>query len=648
MRDQKRRLLPLAHLIAVPLLLAGLAATPASGQEAAEVPAAAEVTSDAATEASEPGLLDKVDQATGKLNGWIATVFFYDVGGKSHAISADGAADAAQLGALVESMFEDASFDVEVSAVKLELPVGTTEAQRTELEAQLRAAWSARSGRTVEQSSQSLAVSIKQPSAEPSDSDAKTTLSAARTGVPLTVLWLILGAVYFTFRMGFINLRGFKHAIKVVQGKYDNPESHGDGEVSHFQALASALSATVGLGNIAGVAIAISLGGPGATFWMIAAGFLGMSSKFVECTLGQKYRQKRPDGRVMGGAMFYLSNGLKEKGLGGLGKFLAVFFAILCIGGSFGGGNTFQVNQSLNALKGSVSFLSPDATPIIDSFATAAGPNSWIYGLIMAVMVGIVILGGIQRIAATAEKIVPLMCGIYVVAALFVLLKNFTHIPEALGTIFAGAFSAKAMYGGFLGVLVQGFKRAAFSNEAGVGSAAIAHSAAKTPYPVREGIVALLEPFIDTIVVCTMTALVIVITGAYSSPDYAEFRANADGAGLTAAAFSHEISWFPLVLSAAVMLFAFSTMISWSYYGERCWAYLFGDGSSIIYRLLFLLCTFAGSIVTSMNVLEFGDLMILGMAFPNILGVLILSGGVKNDLDDYMGKLKSGEIRQYK
>jgi len=644
MREARRRLLPLALSIVAPLLLTGLGATRASAQESAAE--AAVNTAEVATES--PGLLDKVDEVAGVLNDYIASVFFYDVGGMSHAIEAEGVPSAAELHTLVNELFDDSGFNVKVAAIQLELPVGTTEEQRVQVDSLLRISWTERSGETIEESSKSLAVSIKSTGEQASAAYAKSVLTAARTGVPLTVLWLILGAVFFTFRMGFINLRGFKHAIQVVRGKYTDPDSHGEGEVSHFQALASALSATVGLGNIAGVAIAISLGGPGATFWMIAAGFLGMSSKFVECTLGQKFRQVRPDGRVMGGAMFYLSNGLKERGFGGLGKFLAVFFAILCIGGSFGGGNTFQVNQSLNALKGSVSFLSPDATPIIDSFATAAGPNSWIYGLIMAVMVGIVILGGIQRIAATAEKIVPLMCGIYVTAALFVLFKNFTEIPTALETIFAGAFSAKAMYGGFIGVLVQGFKRAAFSNEAGVGSAAIAHSAAKTPYPVREGIVALLEPFIDTIVVCTMTALVIVITGAYSSPDYAEFRANADGAGLTAAAFSHEISWFPMVLSAAVMLFAFSTMISWSYYGERCWAYLFGDGSSIVYRLLFLFCTFAGSIITSQNVLDFGDLMILGMAFPNILGIYFLAGGVKRDLDDYMGKLKSGEIRQYK
>ncbi|MCL4140059.1 UNVERIFIED_CONTAM: hypothetical protein GTU68_060803, partial [Idotea baltica] len=290
--------------------------------------------------------------------------------------------------------------------------------------------------------------------------------------------------------MGFINLRGFKHAIDITRGKYDNPDDLG--EVSHFQALASALSATVGLGNIASVAIAISVGGPGAVFWLIVAGFLGMSSKFVECTLGQKYRQVRADGSVMGGAMYYLSNGLKEKGMGGLGKFLAIFFAVLCVG----------VNQSLNAVQESIPWLAD---------------YRWVYGLLMSTLVGVVILGGIKRIAATAEKIVPFMCGLYVILCLTILGTNAGEIPAAIGIIFDSAFNENAAYGGFIGVLVQGFKRAAFSNEAGVGSAAIAHSAAKTEYPVQEGIVSLLEPFIDTIVVCTMTALVIVVTGAYDS-----------------------------------------------------------------------------------------------------------------------------------
>ena len=456
--------------------------------------------------------------------------------------------------------------------------------------------------------------------------------------IPLVVAWLVVGAIFLTLRMGFINLRGFVHAINVTRGKYDSPSD--EGEVSHFQALASALSATVGLGNIAGVAIAVSIGGPGAIFWMILAGFLGMSSKFVECTLGQKYRETRPDGRVMGGAMFYLSNGLKEKGMGRLGKVLAVMFAVLCIGGSFGGGNTFQVNQSLNALQETIPWL-------VD--------NRAVYGLIMTALVGVVILGGIKRIAATAEKIVPAMCAIYVAACLYILIVKSDAVPAAFGTIFDSAFTKTAGYGGFLGVLVQGFKRAAFSNEAGVGSAAIAHSAAKTEYPVREGIVALLEPFIDTILVCTMTGLVIVITGAYNPETlvdgeaaFAPYLTNANGAGLTSVAFSSVISWFPAVLAAAVVLFAFSTMISWSYYGERCWAWLFGDGSSLIYRVLFLTMTFLGSIITSQNVLDFGDLMILGMAFPNILGLYILSGEVREDLTSYWKKLKSGQFKTYK
>ena len=326
--------------------------------------------------------------------------------------------------------------------------------------------------------------------------------------LPLVVLWLVLGAIFFTIRMGFINFRGFGHAIQVVRGKYSDPNDAG--EVSHFQALSAALSATVGLGNIAGVAIAVSVGGPGATFWMIVAGLLGMSSKFVECTLGQQYREVRADGRIMGGAMEYLSKGLKEKGWPRLGMFLAVMFSILCIGGSLGGGNSFQVNQSLNAMQETLPFL-------------AARP--WIYGLIMTVLVGVVIVGGIRRIANVAEKIVPLMCGIYVLAALTILLMNFTAIPAAFGAILSQAFTPAAGYGGFIGVLVTGFRRAAFSNEAGAGSAAIAHSAARTPYPVREGFVSLLEPFIDTVVVCTMTALVIVITGAYNNPEYADLVA---------------------------------------------------------------------------------------------------------------------------
>jgi AGCS family alanine or glycine:cation symporter len=475
--------------------------------------------------------------------------------------------------------------------------------------------------------------------------------------VQLAVLWLVVGAVFFTIRMGFINFRGFKHAILVTAGKYDSKDSDDKGEVSHFQALTAALSATVGLGNIAGVAIAVATGGPGATFWMIAAGLLGMSSKFVECTLGQKYREVRPDGRVMGGAMFYLSKGLAEMGLSGFGKVLAVFFAVLCIGGSFGGGCAFQVNQSLTAVA--------ETVPILKD-------NSWIYGLVMTIAVGVVIIGGIRSIARVAEKIVPLMCGIYVVAALAILVMNLDKVPSAISAIIGGAFTPEAGYGGLIGVLVLGFKRAAFSNEAGVGSAAIAHSAAKTEYPVREGIVALLEPFIDTVVICTMTALVIVIAGAYPSefkkdengkdvPTQLVVHADGDaeradamldavksnqGATLTSIAMDGQIPGFRFILAVAVMLFAYSTMISWSYYGERCWAYLFGDNSSMVYRVIFLAFVFLGSIVSATNVLEFGDLMILGMAFPNIIGLLMLSGGVSRDLKAYWQKYTSGELKR--
>jgi AGCS family alanine or glycine:cation symporter len=451
--------------------------------------------------------------------------------------------------------------------------------------------------------------------------------------MPLVVFWLLMGATFFTVRMGFVNVRMFRHAIDLVAGKYDDETS--EGEVTHFQALSAALSATVGLGNIAGVAIAVALGGPGATFWMILVGLIGMSAKFTECTLGQAYRRKRSDGRIMGGAMYYLSEGLSEKGMGGLGKVLAVLFCILCIGGSFGGGNAFQVSQSMSQIQTVVPFFAD---------------NGWMYGLLITGIVAVVIIGGIERIATVAERIVPLMCTVYVLACLWILSVNAGAIPGAVAAIIDGAFNPDAIEGGFIGVLVIGVKRAVFSNEAGVGSAAIAHAAAKVKHPVEEGIVALLEPFIDTVVVCTMTALVIVITGAWDNPDaaYVAAREAGQGGALTSLAMTSVIPWFQYILSAAVFLFAFSTMISWSYYGERCWAWLFGDDSSMIYRILFLVFAFLGSVVTAGNVLDFSDLMILGMAFPNILGLLLLSGKVRGLLDEYTGMLKSGEIKKTK
>lgn len=447
--------------------------------------------------------------------------------------------------------------------------------------------------------------------------------------VPLVVLWLLIGAIFCTLRMNFINVRGFWHAIRLTKGDYDKP---GDaGEVSHFQALASALSATVGLGNIAGVAIAIGLGGPGAVFWLIVAGLLGMSSKFTECTLGQMYRLVDRDGVVSGGPMRYLRAGLEEMRLGKLGTFLAVLFALMCMGGSFGGGCAFQVGQSLGIIRQQVRFL--DQYP-------------WVYGLILVVMVGVVIIGGIRRIAATAEKIVPLMCGIYLVASTYIIVVNAAHIPAAFQQIIEGAFTPSAAYGGFLGVLITGIRRAAFSNEAGVGSAAIAHSAAKTDQPVSEGIVALLEPFIDTVVICTMTGLVIIISGVYD-PNDAELAAGSQiaGARLTSRAFATAFSWFPWVLSLIVLMFAYSTMISWSYYGERCWAFLFGQRTSLIYKFLFLGFVFLGSIVTAGNILDFSDLMILSMSLPNLLGVMLLSGKVRRALDVYWQRYQNGEMQ---
>lgn len=448
-----------------------------------------------------------------------------------------------------------------------------------------------------------------------------------KKNIPIIVIWLVVGAVFFTIKMGFINLKGFKHAIQLVSGKFSNPND--SGEVSHFQALATALSATVGLGNIAGVAVAITLGGPGATFWMIVAGLLGMSSKFVECTLGVKYRHIDEEGRVYGGPMYYLSRAFEMKGMKGFGKVLAFVFAILCIGGSFGGGNMFQANQAFAQLSSEFTFMQG---------------NGAIFGLILAFFVGIVIIGGIKSIAKVTDKIVPLMVGMYVLFAIIIIFSNIGNVVPAITQIFQGAFAPTALKGGLIGVLIVGFQRAAFSNEAGVGSASIAHSASKTNEPVSEGIVALLEPFIDTVVVCTMTALVLIFTG------FADGSSNLTGSELTSAAFSSVFPWFKYILILAILLFAFSTMISWSYYGLKAWTYLFGisRASEIIYKVVFLLFIVIGSASSLGAVLDFSDMMILGMAFPNILGLYFLSGEVRSDLKKYLNDLKTGVIKAYK
>ena len=452
----------------------------------------------------------------------------------------------------------------------------------------------------------------------------------AGVAIPFVLVWLIVAAIVFTFYFKFINLRAFKHGFELVRGDYHDPEAAG--EVTHFQALATALSGTVGLGNIAGVAVAVSLGGPGATFWMILAGFLGMSSKFTECTLGVKYRNELPDGTVSGGPMYYLTKGLAEKGAGfaKLGKVLAVLFAIFCVGGSFGGGNMFQANQSFAQL---VNVTGGDTSWLAD--------KGWLFGLIVATLVGLVIMGGIKGIARVTSKIVPFMAVTYVMAGVAIILMNYSLVPSAIGAIIDGAFTAEGISGGVIGVLFQGFKRAAFSNEAGVGSAAIAHSAVQTSRPVTEGFVALYEPFVDTIVVCTITALVIIITGTWDpSVDPSA------GVQLTSSAFESAFSWFPVVLTVAVILFAFSTMISWSYYGLKSWTFLFGENNftDATYKVLFLFFVVLGSSMQLGAVIDFSDAMIFAMAFPNLLGCYFLLPVVKKELNEYWADYKSGKL----
>ncbi len=452
--------------------------------------------------------------------------------------------------------------------------------------------------------------------------------------IPFVLVWLLLAATIFTFYFKFINFRAFRHGFQLVRGDYSDPMAAG--EVTHFQALATALSGTVGLGNIAGVAIAVSLGGPGATFWMILAGLLGMSSKFVECTLGVKYRNEYTDGTVSGGPMYYLSKGLAERSdkLAFLGKVLAVLFAIFCVGGSFGGGNMFQANQSFKQL---VSVTGGDASWLAD--------KGWLFGIIIAFLVGMVIIGGIKGIARVTSKIVPFMAVTYLIAGLVIIGMHLEAVPDAFGAIIEGAFSPTGVAGGVVGVLFQGFKRAAFSNEAGIGSAAIAHSAVRTNHPVTEGFVALYEPFIDTVVVCTITALVIVITGTWDP--------NVDpgqGVALTSQAFESVLPWFPWVLTVAVVLFAFSTMISWSYYGLKSWTFLFGESKfmDVLYKLMFLSFVVIGASMQLGSVIDFSDAMIFAMAFPNVLGIYFLLPVVKRELDQYWADYKAGRLKKFK
>ncbi|WP_298506258.1 alanine/glycine:cation symporter family protein [uncultured Maribacter sp.] len=480
-------------------------------------------------------------------------------------------------------------------------------------------------------------------------------------GVPFVLILLVLSALFFTIYFGFPNIRYFGKAINVVRGKYDEIDHHGvekadvnivdgdivgtigdesqEGEVTHFQALATAVSGTVGNGNIAGVALAIALGGPGATFWMVICGLLGMSSKFVECTLGVQYRDVGEDGTIYGGPMYYISKGLKERGYTMFGKIAAAMFAIFCIGGSFGGGNAAQSNQATIVIKELMGLTSTSAGAII--------------GLILAILVGIIIIGGIKRIAQVTEKVVPLMAVMYLIACLYIILSNFTLIDDAFSLIFKEAFTPTAIgVGSFIGVLLVGFKRAAFSNEAGAGSASIAHSAVKTKYSASEGLVALLEPFIDTVVICTMTALVIII---FNFGGFFEYGGEGsvmidgvpyEGAGITSMAFAQYIPYSNVFLTVAVVLFAVSTMISWSYYGLQSWKFLFGRGKTadMVYKLLFLTFIIIGAAASMSSIWAFSDAMIFAMVFPNMVGLFFLFPVVKKQLNRFLGAIKEAKL----
>ncbi len=482
-----------------------------------------------------------------------------------------------------------------------------------------------------------------------------------KVSVPIVVMLLVFGALFFTIYFSFINIRKFGLAIRVVRGKYDfldkereaidtgtvnivdgdiartiRDESH-SGEVNHFQALSAAVSGTVGLGNIAGVAIAIAIGGPGATFWMIVCGLIGMSTKFVECTLGVKYRDIDSKGVVYGGPMYYLKKGFADINATGFGKFMAVFFAILCVGASFGGGNAFQSNQAAAQIAGVIG-------------ASGGASGFWI-GIVLMVVVGIVIVGGIKRIATVTEKIVPFMAILYILASLFIIFYNYDFIDDALKMIFVEAFNPQATVGGMIGVIIVGFRRAAFSNEAGAGSAAIAHSAVRTRYPASEGIVSLLEPFIDTVVICTMTALVIIMfnrDGAFvyggDAAGTVILKATGQGVGgvdLTTLAYDTVIPHFSIILTLAIVLFAISTMISWSYYGLQAWKYLFGRGKAadLMYKILFLAFIVIGASATLDAVIRFSDAMILAMVFPNMIGLLFLFPKVREELSIYLAAI---------
>lgn len=456
-------------------------------------------------------------------------------------------------------------------------------------------------------------------------------VNIAGTEVPLIVCWLTLAACFFTVYLGFVNLRGFRHAIDIVSGKFSDPKD--DGEITHFQALTAAVSGTVGIGNIGAVAVTVSLGGAGAIFWLAAAGFVGMTTKFVECALGVKYRQVNADGTVSGGPMYYLRDGLKAKGLGGLGRFLGIFYAVSIVIGCLGIGNMFQSNQAYVQL-----------LEVTGGGASPLKGFGWAVGLVMAILVGIIIIGGIKSIARVTAKLVPFMAAIYIVGALTIVLMNIGDVPRAVSAILSSAFTLQGAGGGLLGIMIIGFQRAAFSNEAGLGSAAIAHSAVKTKAPLTEGFVALLEPFIDTVVICTLTGLVLVL----SFPEEALTGGGLSGIEMTSAAFESNMSWSPLPLSIVAFLFAFSTILAWAYYGTKGWTYLVGEGrgKEMIFSVVFCLFIVIGASVQLNAILNFADALIFVMAIPNLIGLYILAPEIKRDLKVYWAKVEAKKAAQ--
>jgi len=639
-------------------------------------------------------LQKRVDEGFGAVNDYLIPVLFFDVARgafdpTAETLRDDLATASSELDAELAKPREQRSGkrlrELRKSVERLEGWIQTLDQKQ-----QARQQWLPRARRTVA-AYRALPETQRDPEVLRRLTEARGNLrgmaGATIHSVPLIVAFLLLGGVFFTLRFGFINLRLFKHSLLVIRGKFDDPDDHG--EINHFQALTSALSATVGLGNIAGVAIAISQGGAGAVFWMWVVAFFGMNTKFSSCTLAQMYRRITGEARdhgaadeghaalpgksehVLGGPMVYLHEGMKElfgKTFGSpFGRTLAILFAFFAIMGSLGGGNMFQGNQTF-AIVGDVLFVEsvPNEAELLaaaDAGDAAAEAElaaaradaaeaakdkresyAWVGGLIMAVLVGIVIVGGIKRIGEVTSKLVPAMCLFYVGVCLIIVFYNFGKVPELLGDIVGGAFTTKAVaWGGIMGVLVIGVTRGAFSNEAGLGSAAIAHSAARTKEPVREGVVAMVGPFIDTIIVCTMTALAILITEAHHKGSAGGF--SNEGVGITASAFSALAGWLPYLLTLAVFIFAYSTMISWSYYGERASEYLFGHYGIWPYRVVFLLFVFIAPMISLNNVITFTDLLILSMAYPNILGMLLLSGKVAHRAKDYVRRLGAGQMK---